>query len=440
MQNHHNTRRQFLKGLGALSASTLIPVSAFGANVLNPNSISFDNSVFEQNNAQTIILYLYGGASELAGNLTNLEEINAKSQNPYPLDSITVTKNHFWQEAGGDVMERLLNNKDINIYRTCYRTVDGHRDHGTCTTQAQCGTAKFQQGIATTLASVLDYNNALSMDANNPKSLMPFISLDGNSKFYLNDGLDIPNSFKPVTLDPRNNPYTLSGGNERYVLDPSKPQTTSEYLENLAKRYNVDGVFKSYFERRRILDDYIKEIQEIQPPSGIEYPNTRFGTLIKNAVTIMLDNPYTKLLTMGTPGLGGWDDHSQALANYPRKMSDLFEALEVAIEHIKNSGKTNINIVIFSEFGRNVNYNNAKGWDHGNNQNVYWLGGWDYFNHQAIVGETKLTGNAPRIYTKPTNDSYHFQIFSVASTLFKLYGITNPEVITRNQEIKNLIA
>jgi hypothetical protein len=277
------------------------------------------------------------------------------------------------------------------------------------------------------------------MDANNPKSLMPFISLDGNSKFYLNDGLDISNSFKPVTLDPRNNPYTLSGGNERYVLDPSKPQTASEYLENLAKRYNVDGVFKSYFERRRILDDYIKEIQNIQPPSGIEYPDTRFGTLIKNAVTVMLDNPYTKLLTMGTPGLGGWDNHSQALSNYPKKMSELFEALEVAIEHIKNSGKTNINIVIFSEFGRNVNYNNAKGWDHGNNQNVYWFGGWDYFNHQGIVGKTKLTGNAPRIYTKPTSDSYHFQVFSVASTLFKLYGITNPEVITKNPSIKDLI-
>jgi len=88
--------------------------------------------------------------------------------------------------------------------------------------------------------------------------------------------------------------------------------------------------------------------------------------------------------------------------------------------------------MVFSEFGRNVNLNSAKGWDHGNLQNLYVLGGKGYFNHKGVVGETVLgeTGSINRLYLKPKKGSYQFEPLSIASTLYKIYGIENPEILT----------
>jgi len=427
---HTITRRGFLKGAGALGLGALLPNTVHAAPI-DPSTVRFSQAALEQNNAQTIILYLHGGASELAGNLSNFDEINQYSQNPYPTRYVTRTKNNFWEEAGGEIMERMLANGDMNIYRTCYRSVDGSRDHGTCSAQAQCGRLDMTVGLATTLSSVLAHNNAITFDENDIKTLLPFVTLDSNTKLYLDDGVDLSERYKPVMLNAAKNPYTRYGRTEGSILNHQTGETASDYLDALAQRLNPEGIFKSFLTKRKILDTYIQHIQSIETPQGIEYPNTSFGRLMKDAVTIMLDNPNTKLLNLGTAGLGGWDDHSNAIGNYSRRMHGLMESIEIALEHIKSMGRTNINIVVFSEFGRNTNYNDAQGWDHGNNQNVYWFGGWDYFARQGIVGETELTSTTKgRLFTRPTEDSPHFQVFSIAATLYKLYGIENPEDLT----------
>jgi hypothetical protein len=106
-------------------------------------------------------------------------------------------------------------------------------------------------------------------------------------------------------------------------------------------------------------------------------------------------------------------------------------------EAAKKEGE--INIIVWGDFGRNVNLNSAKGWDHGNNQNLYLFCGKNYFNHTGIVGETYLpnVGAVNRMYLKPKESSYSFEPFAVASTIYKLYGITNPKILTGGiEEIK----
>ena len=88
----------------------------------------------------------------------------------------------------------------------------------------------------------------------------------------------------------------------------------------------------------------------------------------------------------------------------------------------------------FCEFGRNANLNDSEGWDHGNNQNVYIFGGTQYFNHVGIVGETELgpaEGGNNRLYLRPKANSYTFEPYAVAATIYKMYGITNPELLTQ---------
>jgi uncharacterized protein (DUF1501 family) len=94
----------------------------------------------------------------------------------------------------------------------------------------------------------------------------------------------------------------------------------------------------------------------------------------------------------------------------------------------------NVVINVFGDFGRNVNLNNSMGWDHGNNQNLYTLGGWGIPGRALgkLVGRTQRIGTPfqNRQFTSPTADSYQCEPFSIASTLFKYFGVQHPEVLT----------
>jgi uncharacterized protein (DUF1501 family) len=135
---------------------------------------------------------------------------------------------------------------------------------------------------------------------------------------------------------------------------------------------------------------------------------------------------------MGTGGLGGWDDHNEA-RDYVSRTEELFVSLKSAMAHLKAVGKeSSISIMVFGEFGRNVNLNAAFGWDHGNLQNLYVLGGKGYFTHRGVVGETvaDAEGSINRLYLKPKAGTEQFEPLSIAATLYKAFGITNPEVLT----------
>jgi hypothetical protein len=434
-------RRTFLKSLGTVGVASVFPYN-LNANDLNYDNINFDKSLYESNNAQTIIIYLYGGPSELAGNLTNLDEINTLSQNAYPHNNITSTTNHFWKEAGGDIMETLLQNSQMNIFRTCFRTVNNLKAHGECTTQAQKGkVSEGGAGIIANLASILYHKGVLTEPTSTDdigKSI-PFVTLEGESTFFREDDLSIDGFLKPVAFGTSStNPYKRSGWITKRIINKENNTTLSNMMDNLAQSLNPEEKIKEAFSRRFLLEQFNEEINALEVPEEVIYPNNNsFADKLQLAIKLLIHNQHTKVVSVGSSGLGGWDDHSNAISRYTDRMSDLMSALEAAAEHIKNH--PNINIVVFGEFGRNVNYNNSLGWDHGNNQNVYWLGGSDYMNHLGIVGETEVygTGSNNRLYTRPknfgqANTSPHFQVFNIAATIYKMFGITNPEILTDN--------
>lgn len=442
----HFNRRTFLKSLSALGISAVLPYS-LKADDLDYTQINFDSSIYANNNAQTIIIYLYGGPSELAGNLSNLSTINTLSQNPYPLDRMTPTTNHFWMEAGGDIMESLLTNQDMNLFRTCYRTVDNLKSHGECTSQAQRGKDTIGgAGIIANLASILYHKQAITEPTGSDdigKSI-PFVTMEGESTFFMEDNLDLSSFLKPVAFgSDSQNPYKRGGWLHKRIINKNNNTTLDQMMDNMAQDFNSEGKIKEAFDKRRILEQFTDEINTLGLPSGVTYPeNNTFAERLQLAMKLLIHNPHTKVVSMGSPGLGGWDDHSNAISSYTNRMHDLMNSIKAAVDHMKAENRSNINIVVFGEFGRNVNYNNSEGWDHGNNQNVYWFGGSDYMNHLGVVGETEIigTGNNNRLYTKPKSSSTTFQVFSIAATIYKMYGITNPEILTEgNQPINGLL-
>jgi len=444
-------RRNFIQ-LSIAAGTALLMPNVTSAKDLNLEEINFSSGVNSTNNAQTIIIYMYGGASQLSGNLTNIDEIKTASQSDYDsyFRGITPTENKCWQEAGGTHMETLLSNGDMTLFRCCYSKVreeENNKAHGSCTAQNQKGSFDDDSaGIFSNLAQILEANGVV--DEN---SVMPFVTLEGDSKFYAEGRLALKSFLKPVGISENlNNPYLRSRDWRAYTREErlSKQYTYNKKdsedgfesalsikMDTLVQEQNENGKIKDAFSKRALLDTNIDQISTSKTPDLGEnaYPvNNRFAEKIETAIKVLVKNEDTKVITIGAGGLGGWDDHDAA-RNYVTRTESLFSTLVSAMAHIKAEGKEqNINIMVFGEFGRNVNLNSALGWDHGNLQNFYVLGGKGYFKHKGVVGETTLenTGQINRLYLKPKVSTYQFEPLSIAATLYKIYGIDNPEVLT----------
>ena len=86
-------RRQFLQSISALAGSFSV-ATAYGTvrglsqlkqqiQVQNMSNVAFSKLALEAT-PQIINIFLYGAPSELAGNLSNITDIMANSQNAYP--------------------------------------------------------------------------------------------------------------------------------------------------------------------------------------------------------------------------------------------------------------------------------------------------------------------------------------------------------------------
>ncbi len=442
-------RREFIK-LSLLTSSALLMPQWSYSQDLDISQINFSSEIYNQNRAQTLIIFMYGGASQLAGNLTNIDEIKRASENSYDyFRGLSKTANNCWQEAGGTHMEELLSNGDMTIFRTCFSQVredNNNKAHGVCTTQNQKGSFdENSAGIIANLAQILASNGVI--DEN---SVMPFVTLDGESTFYTEGTTPLAGYLKPIGINENlDNPYSRDIRVWYYYTEAERASNPEHYsddtegfdpaidaqMEELAKQNNQNIKIKNAFAKRASMASFIDNIANSTTPDlgDSAYPqHNDFAKKVQTAIKVLVKNPDTKIVTLGTGGLGGWDDHNDA-RNYVDRMENLFSTLKSAMAHIKAEGKEqNINIMVFGEFGRNVNLNSANGWDHGNLQNLYILGGKQYFNHRGVVGETILdnTGQINRLFLKPKQGSYWFEPLSIASTIYKIYGIENPNILT----------
>jgi len=423
-------RRDFLKLSMYAGCSCLIPSYSRAAGLLD--NVLFNSAIYNANRPQTIMIFLYGGASELAGNFTNYNDFKDLSQSSYEThfgDSLTSTANGFWKEAGGTYMEELLAAQNLNVFRTCFSQVrwdNDNRSHGPCVAQNQRGSFnEDSSGIFTNLAHVLkEYGHI------DESTKLPFLTMDGDSSFYATG--DLPR-------DPILSPISLNEDLENPFSRDNEPDFAAE-MDIIAQQINAPGKIRDAFEKRVEMDAFIKSIKALPDPNAslavaYKYEDNSFAKKLKTAIKILEYNQDTQVVTLATSGLGGWDDHNDA-NNYLPRMEQVFRGLKSAMAHIGNITDSNrrnrINIMIMGDFGRGVNLNRANGWDHGNLQTAYVLGGKAYFQTPGIVGETVIEdlGSVNRLYLRPHESSYWFEPLSMASSIYSIYGITNPEVLT----------
>jgi uncharacterized protein (DUF1501 family) len=435
-------RRDFLK-LSAITASSIfMPSSVFGAGEEN---MSFDYSVFDSVNfnsdnitnhsPQILAIFLAGGSSQLAGNLTNFTDIKRLSESSYP--NIDITENGFWNDAGGEQMEEMLANNKLSVVRTIFRSEDTNtRSHGIQTVQNQVGSVyATKSGFFTDILYLLNKNGVI--DEN---TVMPSLSFTGGTPdIYKRGDLQIEPYLNFSSMDSElDNPYSMK--DNRYLVEGA-----DEVLRNMANEVNsadqTNPLFKKAYENFIRKDELSIVVDEISAQEvSTEFPDNTYGNSIKSSLKMMIHNPDTKLSFIE---FGGWDDHSGAINNYKNRMSDVFEAVKSGTDYLEAEGNRTISIWVFTEFGRNVNLNKSLGWDHGNIFNLFVAGNNPtYLEMGKIIGETEIFKpdlGSNRVYMRPIENSESYEPFSIASTIEKIFGITNPEVLTGYEPINSIL-
>lgn len=498
-------RRQFLKSLAACGTTPYIPAGltmASFSQLAKAAPIDYAAAGFTNPAGnimpQVINIFLYGGPSELAGNLTNIVDIEGNSQNSYraqfndndflnptsdPDNPGQVTTNGFWNDAGGVEMEAMLAAGDMSIYRTMLKQKSPTRSHRESIFMSHKGSIDIEgtPGTGTRLAAFLLQNKA-AVDGLNLAdgtamssfagglngAILPFVSFEGESNsFALDPENPIPLRMRGNTLNEDfDNPYSRNrifgndtqGNNANTAFDALVNKVALEAY-NTRFRQAADG-FSLRADMQNVINDLSNAADEgANPlPVGTNYPNNNFADRVKAAVTLALHNPSSFYITVGG-GLGGWDDHNNGVDRYPDRMRNVMQTVQAAMAHINGftlntvNGATrtttgNIVINVYGDFGRLVNLNGSNGWDHANNQNLYTFGGIDLRPQGLgkVVGETLRVGtaNTNNQFTMPsgldrsgdgTANTYHFEPMAVAATTYSYFGAQDTKPLTDSPEM-----
>jgi len=478
-------RRNFLKFASTAAAAKVVPVGlglsalAQQAQAESPDYAAVNVEVPDVM-PQVINIFMYGGASELAGNLSNIKDIELNSQNSYEAKfgpgitkteaedaaGFQVTANHFWKDAGGAYMEEMLAAGQMTVYRTIFKKKNPTRSHRDSIFMSHKGTLGIENapGIGSRLALMMlqnrsAYEGARLADGNTIGDLdemtLPFVSFEGDSQTYAVDPLNpVPLNMRGLTMSSSfSNPYERGSQGTSESMIEALLNTRAVEIDAEKERYS--GAW-SGFEKRSELDTDMKalKLKLAEPlPGGVVYENNTFANQLRAAVTLAIHNPQTLYMAVGTPGLGGWDDHNNGVDRYRNRMEQLMGAIKSAMAHIEasstaatiNGARTrsdNIVINVFGDFGRLVNLNGSDGWDHANNQNLYTFGGAgvrpanEADKLGSVIGTTERAGTpgTNNQYTVPTSDSLTWEPMSIAASIYEYFGAANPEVMTASSE------
>lgn len=403
---------------------------------------------------QIISIFLYGGPSELAGNMSNAGDLFLRQPGAYgalfnpAAQGSEVTSRGFWRSAGGALMEELVANNTMSAYRTVYRALDDSKAHGRSVLQNLAGNVNPSgAGIATVIANILAQNNPFNVPLE--ELVLPFVSYEGDSPIFRPGDYATPVSLKPIALTAtKEHPYSrvplfnLSNNSSQQMSQLIASTRSGESVfPDLAHALDKRDALMDLFEQK--LSDAVIKRNVIalngSTTAKIEYPENNTGQQLRAAVNLCLSNPQTVFVALGG-GLGHWDDHSDGLVSFPARMQNLMLAVRAATRHLDAAARAgsananNIIINIYGDFGRNLVINKAAGWDHGNNQTFFTVGGKNIrpTGLGKIVGSTELVAEGnDRLFTRPTSSSYQCEPFAIASSLYKYFGVQNPQLLTQ---------
>ncbi len=203
------------------------------------------------------------------------------------------------------------------------------------------------------------------------------------------------------------------------ILEKQTPEHLSEH--------NLGYLYKTMIEASSSAK-YIYETSKTFK-TKLEYPNNPFGKQLKTTAEFINSNIESKVYYVS---MGGYDTH----ANQKNKQSKLLDIYSKSIAVFVNDLEQNNTfkdtlIVTFSEFGRRLKQNAAKGTDHGAANNVFIIG--KNLNKPGFYNE------APNLLDLDNNNDikYSIDFRSIYATVLEKWLKVNDETIL-NSSFKKL--
>ncbi len=143
-------------------------------------------------------------------------------------------------------------------------------------------------------------------------------------------------------------------------------QQTDDHLSE----HNLGYLYKTMIEAKSSAK-YIYETTKTYSHTK-EYPNNPFGKQLKTTATFINSNLQTKIYYVS---MGGFDTHVNQKNKQARLLDTFAKSMEIFVDDLeRNNTFKDTLILTFSEFGRRVEQNAARGTDHGAANNVFVIG------------------------------------------------------------------
>ncbi len=156
----------------------------------------------------------------------------------------------------------------------------------------------------------------------------------------------------------------------RTASDPYFKSLLKQHTATHLSEHNLGYLYKTMVEATSSAQ-YIHEKTKLTNTS-ISYPNTIFGKQLGTIARFINSGLHTEVYYAS---LGGFDTHANQVARQQRLLKVYDEGIKTFVKDLKqqNTFKDTL-IMVFSEFGRRVKQNAARGTDHGTANQVYLIG------------------------------------------------------------------
>ncbi|NQY07469.1 MAG: DUF1501 domain-containing protein [Flavobacteriaceae bacterium] len=156
----------------------------------------------------------------------------------------------------------------------------------------------------------------------------------------------------------------------RTTQDPYFKKVLSYYHEEHLSEHNLGYLYKTMIEAKNSAN-YIYEKSKVYK-SSVSYPQNRFGKQLKTVAEFINSGLETEIYYVS---LGGFDTHANQLNTQKRLLEVYDTAIATFIKDLKQAGTFDDTLIMtFSEFGRRVKQNAARGTDHGTANQVFVMG------------------------------------------------------------------
>lgn len=207
-------------------------------------------------------------------------------------------------------------------------------------------------------------------------------------------------------------PSELGAGLHNPVIESFSALNESKVISN------HDFLYKEMVDTYHSADYVISKSKVYN--TTVTYPTSEFSRRLKTIAQLINGGSETKVYYASLPG---FDTHVQQNAFHPKQLRMLSEGLNAFYQDLKLGNEWNNTLVmVYSEFGRRLKQNGARGTDHGTGNNVLFFGG--SLNKLGILNQPANLADLEDGDIKHTVD-----FRSVYATLLKKWLNIEPSVI-----------